>query len=1017
MTADAASRAEVRPLDRPPPAPDVILVRLGPDGRVRWVSRDGATTGGERLAVARSLVEAFVDQGRAASLLERVRGGGALEGERLLLRHDDGHPRPVTVWAAPGDEPTLTLLATPPPPHGARRVEAALAERRVGEAWPRASAEQYRTLLEWIDDGFCLLQMIFDERGAAVDYRFLETNPAFERHTGLRGAAGRTIRELVPDHDAVWFERYGRVASTGEPDRFEQYAAAMGRWFDVHAVRVGAPEERRVALVFTDTTQRRRAEEALRESEHFLRQTLDSIPGLVFTNAPDGRCEFVNRPWVEFTGVFADRQLGDGWVQVLHPDDRQRAFAAWRAAVEGRESYDVEYRVRRHDGAYAWFKVQGRPIHDAAGRIVRWFGTALNVDDLKRAQAAVVEREERYRLVGRATNDVIWDWDLRAGRLDWNDAVLEHFGCTREELGHELAGWTERIHPDDRARVVEGIHAAIEGGPDAWSDEYRFRRADGSWASFFDRGYIARDADGVAVRMIGSMLDLTGRREVEAALRESEARFRALADNMSQLAWMADETGALRWYNQRWFDYTGTTFDEVQGAGWRRVHHPDHVERVTEKFLSCVRSGAPWEDTFPLRGKDGEYRWFLSRALAIRDASGKVLRWFGTNTDVTAQREAEEALHEASRRKDEFLAMLAHELRNPLAPVRYAVQVMRVIGSRDPALVRARDVVDRQVAHMARLIDDLLDVSRIARGRAQLQRERCDLASIVRQTAEDYRANLEASGLQLAVRTGAGPVWVDGDRTRLAQMVGNLLHNAEKFTGSGGRITVTLDEQPGDVAELSIEDTGVGIEPALLARLFDPFAQAAQGVDRSKGGLGLGLALVKGLVELHGGTVEARSAGHGRGSSFALRLPTLAAPAPVAPAPAARAEEAAGLRVLVIEDNRDAAESLVELLAITGHSPEVAFDGRAGLDRARATAPEVVICDIGLPGGLDGCAVARALRSEPGTSSSLLVAVSGYGQQEDRARSKAAGFDLHLVKPVDWAELERVLALRSAGAR
>jgi PAS domain S-box-containing protein len=523
-------------------------------------------------------------------------------------------------------------------------------------------------------------------------------------------------------------------------------------------------------------------------------------------------------------------------------------------------------------------------------------------------------------------------------------------------------------------------------------------------------GVPVRDAEGCVTGAVVAQMDITALVEAERARAETEARFRVLADNMAQLAWMADETGSLFWYNRRWFEYTGTTLDEMRGWGWRAVHDPAHVERVTAKFAEHVATGEPWEDTFPLRGRDGSYRWFLSRAIPVRDERGRVQRWFGTNTDVTAQRAAEEALRDADRRKDDFIAILAHELRNPLGPVRMAVEILRRADPSEPRAARAREIVARQVGHMARLIDDLLDVSRIARGKLALQVERCDLAAIARQTSEDYRATLEGAGLRLRVSVGDAPVWVDGDPVRLAQMIGNLLQNAGRFTEPGGEVAIRAEaDAAGGEASVTVVDSGVGIDPTLLGRLFDPFAQADQDLARTKGGLGLGLALTKGLAELHGGRVEAASEGPGRGSVFTIRIPTGAARRS-APGRASSAEEdAAGMRILVIEDNRDAAETLGTLLELEGHQVTIANEGASGLARARALRPDVVISDLGLPGALDGYAVARAIRAEPTLRAVPLIALSGYANEDARRRSLEAGFDAHLAKPPDLGALMRTL--------
>ena len=343
---------------------------------------------------------------------------------------------------------------------------------------------------------------------------------------------------------------------------------------------------------------------------------------------------------------------------------------------------------------------------------------------------------------------------------------------------------------------------------------------------------------------------------------------------------------------------------------------------------------------------DGSVHWVQAHGRFYYDSADQPVRSLGVLTDITEQKKLEtelrcrmEALAEADRRKDEFLAMLAHELRNPLAPIRNAVAVMKMLGPAEPTQLQARDMIDRQVGHMARLIDDLLDVSRITRGKILLRKERLDLVPLMRATAEDQRPGLEKAGLRLVVELPEQPVWVQGDPTRLSQMAGNLLHNAAKFTDSGGRVELSLTSDPrhGQVC-LRVQDTGIGMDSQTLERLFEPFSQADRSLARSRGGLGLGLALVKGLVAMHGGTVTAASPGLGQGSAFVLRLP-------LAHAPANRQQSAAGtpanvrsLRILIVEDNPDAADSLRMLLELGGHEVAVASTGVAGLERARGPA-------------------------------------------------------------------------------
>jgi signal transduction histidine kinase len=373
-------------------------------------------------------------------------------------------------------------------------------------------------------------------------------------------------------------------------------------------------------------------------------------------------------------------------------------------------------------------------------------------------------------------------------------------------------------------------------------------------------------------------------------------------------------------------------------------------------------------------------------------------------------------IQENDRRKDEFLAMLAHELRNPLGPLCNAVEILRRVNPANDEAATVLGMVGRQVMHMSRLIDDLLDVSRLSRGKILLRKERIDLAALVRSTAEDYRPSIEKSGLSLDVRLPEQPVYMEGDPTRLAQVVGNVLHNTNKFTDHGGQVQVDLavDEER-RAATLTIRDTGIGMEPDMLRRVFDAFSQADRSLDRSRGGLGLGLTLVKGLTEMHGGEVNIASEGPGKGTTLTIRLPAQGR------STGQRQSAAASInvprrRILIVEDNRDAAESMQHLLKLTGHEVAVALTGVAGVETARTFKPEIVLCDIGLPGGLDGYGVARTLRQES-FAPSYLIAISGYGQLEDQRLAREAGFDTHLTKPVDFRDLQRLLAAVSIPPR
>lgn len=460
--------------------------------------------------------------------------------------------------------------------------------------------------------------------------------------------------------------------------------------------------------------------------------------------------------------------------------------------------------------------------------------------------------------------------------------------------------------------------------------------------------------------------------------------------------------------------------------------HPDDLAHVREQYRRFETSlqGEVLEWQYRGLHADGTHRWFHVRATVFeRAADGRVRSVIGSSRDITKEKQLETEREEllamaeqsraeaekANRTKDEFLATLGHELRNPLGVISTSVQLLRRRGPAEPVLQELRDTIERQVKHIARLIDDLLDVSRIARGKILLDKKPCNLTGIVSNTLEDYRVQLEEADLHLVLDLPDRPVWATADRTRLAQIVGNLLHNAIKFTETGGYVTVRLAENTdAKVAVLTVRDTGVGIEPHLIAGLFEPFVQAECSIERSRGGLGLGLALVKGLVELHGGTVQGLSEGRGEGSEFTIRLPLDNPPGTSLERVAAPERSAiTPCRILIVEDNLAEARNIEKFFTESGHAVEVVHTGPEGIQAARRFKPEAVLCDIGLP-GLDGYAVARALRQEPDLQQVYLIAVTGYGRPEDQQRALEAGFDTHLMKPIDLNELKRLLGKSTA---
>ncbi len=506
-----------------------------------------------------------------------------------------------------------------------------------------------------------------------------------------------------------------------------------------------------------------------------------------------------------------------------------------------------------------------------------------------------------------------------------------------------------------------------------------------------------------------AMLFLTSRRAQEAVIRQTEA-FQMLADHMSQHAWTLSPEGKFLWFNRRWYQYTGLAQATEHAVQWRMASgHPAHHERVESGLRHAVDTGTAWEDIFPLRAADGSYQWFLVRALPIRDGDGKVRHWFGTNTDIDQRLHLEQELKEGNRRKDEFIATLAHELRNPLAPIQAGLELMKLNPAFPPPLLRTREIMSRQLAHLVRLIDDLLDVSRISSGKLDLQLAAVPLRDVIESALEASRPHIEASGHRLEVALPSEPLLVNGDLVRLAQVVGNLLNNGAKYTPDGGVVGICAQRE-NDEALIRVTDSGIGIERDMLPHIFDLFSQAPGARERRKGGIGVGLSIARQLVHMHGGTLAAESAGPGLGSTFTIRLPLVDWETLSGAAPGAEANAAVGklMRVLILDDNEDAALTLGTLLEMAGHTVVLAHTGREAIELAARMSPDIAFLDIGLP-DMSGYEVAMALRGDPSLARLRLVALTGWGAPRDREQGKQAGFEHHLTKPVTLEAIGAIL--------
>jgi PAS domain S-box-containing protein len=679
--------------------------------------------------------------------------------------------------------------------------------------------------------------------------------------------------------------------------------------------------------------------------------------------------------------------------------------------------------------------VQSTPLFGSSGDLVGMISTHYRtphrpderdlrlLDLLARQAADMIERvrseealrasQERFRLLVQSLKDYAIYMLAPDGTVtSWNVAAERFYGYREDEIvGRHRSVFFPKQRGEER--VDWDLERALKEG---WQHEEGWRiRKDGS--RFFADVLITavRDDSGRLHGFANVTRDVTDRRRSEAALRESEERLR--------LAQQVARAGSFSWDIQSGVNTWTPELEALYGlppggfgrteAAFEQLVHPEDRAQVLRWVERAFETGAPSEGEWRVIWPDGSVHWIAGRWQVLKDGFCKPVRMTGINFDITDRKRAEElrvseaALREADRQKNHFLGMLSHELRNPLAPIRNSSYILRHAEPGSEQGRRAQEVIERQTEHLTRLVDDLLDVTRVARGRIELRRARVDLGDVVLHAADDFRVLLHDRGVRFEVVVPEEKLWIDGDATRLTQVIGNLLHNAAKFTRRGDEVDLLLGAVDGQ-AEIRVRDTGAGVDPSLLPSIFEAFVQGDRTLARSEGGLGLGLALVKGITELHGGSVRADSNGNGEGTEFVIRLPLLAAPhAESTQAPPAGRRSGAR-RVLVVDDNTDAAETLAAVVEMLGHAVEVAYDGPSAIEKVRANPPDVVLCDIGLP-GMSGYDVARRLRAS-GVKGIQLIAVSGYARPEDVTRAVQAGFNEHVAKPCGLEQIERLLA-------
>ncbi|HEY8558827.1 MAG TPA: PAS domain-containing protein [Pyrinomonadaceae bacterium] len=850
-------------------------------------------------------------------------------------------------------------------------------------------------------------------------------------HPDDRERVERLVGEALENADS--YEAEYRLI---KPDGALRWVVARGR-----ILRDERGEACQLPGVVIDITDRKKSEEALRKSEQRLKFALDAGQlGSYELVLATGEMTCSERCLANF-GLPADAEFPfEEFLSMIVPEDRERVRRAIEEAIANRTEYEIEYRITRGDGAPAWIFARGRGLYDERGSPLAMNGVTLDITGRKQTQERLQTSDERFRLVTRATNDAIWDWNLQTDEAWWNDGVGTLFGYAPGEVGKTSAWWYENIHPEDRERVVSGIHAVIDNGGEKWSDEYRFRCADGGYKYVFDRGF-AIQADGKPVRMLGAMQDVTARRAAEEALIQSQERLQLVLDSSALGLWYCDlPFDVLNWSeltkNHFWLPPDAVvTIDDFY-----RLMHPEDREKTRFAIDKSIENRTHYDVEYrTVNPSDGRVKWIRAIGRGFYDKNNNPYRFDGITIDISdekqieverehllvSEKNARREAENANRLKDDFLATLSHELRTPLSSILGWARMLKEREISEAQTRRAIDTIERNARAQAQLIDDILDVSRIVSGKLRLHVKPVDLASIIETAIEAVRPAADAKNIRLQRVLNSGAM-ISGDADRLQQIIWNLLSNAIKFTPKDGRVQVRLERVNSHV-ELTVADNGQGIDAETLPFIFERFRQSDSSTTRQHGGLGLGLAIVRHLVELHGGTVRAASRGLGQGAVFTVHFPIIPVlsenvssgdTGELDPAATAPAEPVFGcppelndLRILLVDDEPDTRD----LLAFVFRRCEALVTEAASVAEALAALEagqfDVLVSDIGMP-ERDGYELIKNVRALPPARGGRIpaVALTAYARFEDRLKALSAGFQMHVPKPVEPAELLTIVA-------
>jgi two-component system CheB/CheR fusion protein len=827
------------------------------------------------------------------------------------------------------------------------------------------------------------------------------------------------MRDITHEEDLpVNLAQFERLLTTGESFVIEKrYRRKDGAlvWVSnsISLIRDPDGNPKNVLAFSIDLSERKMAEQALHRREEQFRNLLENLPAAAYTCNSEGLITFYNQRAATLWG--RTPKLNDPQdrfcdsFKLFYADGRPMPYdLCWMALSLADKQYDgFEVVIERPDGTRFTALAHANPMHDESGKLAGAVNVLVDITDRKQAEEAMA----RLVAIIDSSNDAIVGKDLNGIITSWNTSAEKIFGYTQEEVvGKSIKIIIPPDRIDEEARILGRIR---HGEPVKHYDTVR-RRKDGTMINVSLTISPVRDKNGKIIGASKIARDITERILAEEALRESEAKFRTLTEVAPALIWFDDAEGNCKFVNQRYLDFSGKKPEELQGSGWHLVLHPDDADDYLTDFQAAQREHRAFHHRTRARRHDGMWRWIESYAQPLFASDGTFLGHVGVSPDITESVKYEDLLKEADRRKDEFLATLAHELRNPLAPIRAALEIMRRYDVEEK-YQQAREIIERQLHQIVRLVDDLLDISRITQGKIILQTETVELQKVIEIALETARPAIDGAGHTLEVLLPDEPIYLEADETRLAQVFLNLLNNAARYTPPGGKISIKAETEDHQVT-VSVSDTGHGISAELMPHIFELFTQGSPVQKPDQSGLGIGLSLVKRLTEKHGGTVEAQSEGPGKGSQFIVHLPLTSSARPAAaggrnrriiePPTEHLLTNLKPRKILVVDDNPDAAMMLEVLLTMDGHTVRTAHNGQTAVDIALEFQPDLIFLDIGLP-DIDGYEVAERIRGR--LPRALLVALSGWGQETDRRRSEAAGFNLHLVKPLDFTILPELL--------